>query len=292
MFSSPYALTAQTLSIISASLLVVEKLSDISPLFFIGVLQVAVPHFFMCIFIAGINQLCDLEIDKINKPYLPLASREISFTTGVIIATSCLTLSFWLGWTIGSWPLIWGLLLCCFLWTAYSINVPLLRWKRHPLLAAMCIFATWAIIFPISSFLHLQTFVFKRPPIFPRSLVFVVTFMSLYSIGIALCKDIPDVEGDATFGIYSFSARLGQKRVFQICVSLFKMAFGVAFLAGATSPSLWIKIFTALGHAILASVLWYQAKSIDTRSKSSVASFYMLIWKLLCAEYFLMPLVR
>nr|KYP42561.1 Bacteriochlorophyll synthase 33 kDa chain [Cajanus cajan] len=292
MFTSPYAMTTQTLGIISASLLAVEKLSDISPLFFIGVLQVAVPHLFMGIFVAGMNQLTDLEIDKINKPYLPLASGQISFTTGVIIAASCLTLSLLLGWVIGSWPLIWGLLLCCFLWIAYSINVPLLRWKGHPLLAAMCIFVTWTIVFPISSFLHLQTFVFKRPLTFPRSLIFSVTFMSLYSIGIALCKDIPDVEGDATFGIYSLSARFGQKRVFQICMTLFKMAFGVALLAGTTSPFVWTKIVTGLGHAILASILWYQAKSIDLKSKSSIAAFYFFTWKLLCAEYFLMPLVR
>ncbi|KAL2323108.1 hypothetical protein Fmac_027487 [Flemingia macrophylla] len=96
----------------------------------------------------------------------------------------------------------------------------------------------------INKILDIITFVFKRPPIFPRSLIFAIIFMSLYSVGIALCKDIPDIEGDATFGIYSFSARLGQKRVFRICVSLFKMAFGVVFLAGAMSPSLWIKIVT------------------------------------------------
>ncbi|TKY53076.1 Glycinol 4-dimethylallyltransferase [Spatholobus suberectus] len=82
----------ETLAIISASLLAVEKLSNISPLFFIGVLQVAIPQLFMGIYSAGVNQLCDLEIDKINKPYLPLASGQISFTAGVIVAASCLTL--------------------------------------------------------------------------------------------------------------------------------------------------------------------------------------------------------
>ncbi|RDX91212.1 Glycinol 4-dimethylallyltransferase, partial [Mucuna pruriens] len=342
MFSSPYAMTTQTLSMISTSLFVVKKLSDISPLFLVGVLQAVVPHLFMGIYVAGVNQLCDLEIDKINKPYLPLASGQISFTTGVIIAASCLILvsykfvlsimiffkmsfihiekeglsfysllqSFWLGWTISSWPLIWGLLLTCLIWTAYSINVPLLRWKGHPLLATMCIFATWAIIFPISCFLHMQTIVFKRPTIFPSSLIFVVAFMSFYSVGIALCKDIPDIEGDVIFGIYSFSARLGKKRVcssnttsqhnwlcppiyslvFWICVFLFEMAFGVIFLVGATSSYLWIKIVTGLGHVVLASVLWYQAKSTNLSSKASITSFYMFIWKLLCVEYFLMPL--
>ncbi|RDY09010.1 Glycinol 4-dimethylallyltransferase, partial [Mucuna pruriens] len=156
MFTSPYAMTTQTSAIMAASLLAVDKVSDISSLFFIGVLQVAIPHLFMGIYNASMNQLCDLEIDKINKPYLPLASGQISFTTGVTISTSCLALALLLSWIVGSWPLTCGVLLCGFLWTAYSINVPLLRWKGNPLLAAMCIWATWTIVFPVFSFLHMQ----------------------------------------------------------------------------------------------------------------------------------------
>ncbi|RDX66218.1 Glycinol 4-dimethylallyltransferase, partial [Mucuna pruriens] len=277
-FCYPYAFIGRTLSTISVSLLVVEKLSDISPLFFIGLLQILIPHSFLDLYINGVNQLFDIEIDKINKPYLPLASGQLSFTTGVIIVVSSLILSIWLGWNIGSWPLTWSLILIFLLWTAYSINVPLLRWKGHPFLAAMCIFASWAYIFPITFFLHMQTFVLKRPTVFPRSLIFFVAFMSFYSVGVALFKDIPDIEGDKKFNIHSFSARLGQKKVFWICTSLFEMAFGVAFLGGVTSSYLWIKIVTGLGHAVLASILWYQAKSVDLKSKASIRSFYTLTW--------------
>ncbi|KAG5113097.1 hypothetical protein AAZX31_13G136900 [Glycine max] len=292
LFCYPYVMIGRMLSTICASLIAVQKLSDISPLFIIGLLQALVPYTFLDVYINGLNQLSDIEIDKINKPYLPLASGQLSFRTGVIIAGSSLILSFWLGWIIGSWPLIWSLVMCFSLWTAYSINVPLLRWKRHPLLAAMCTFLTLTIIFPITFFLHMQTFVLKRPFVFPRSLVFVIVFMSFYSVGIALFKDIPDIEGDKKYGIHSFSARLGQKRVFWICVSLFEMAFGVALLAGATSSCLWIKIVTGLGHAALGSVLWYQAKYVDLTNKVSIRSFYMLIWKLLSVAYLLMPLIR
>ncbi|KAL2323104.1 hypothetical protein Fmac_027483 [Flemingia macrophylla] len=290
--TSPYALATLSLGILSASFHAVDKLTDVSPLFFIGVLQAVITQTFVSFFVTGVNQMADLDIDKINKPYLPLASGQISPRTSVIFGASFLILGMWLAWVIGSSPLIWGLVLHCFLWIAYSVNVPLLRWKRNPFLAAMCTFATWTIVFPISSFLHMQTFVFKRPLIFPRSLIFDVTFMGLYSLGIALCKDIPDVEGDAKFGIDTFAIRFGQKRVFQICVCLFEMAFGVAFLAGVKSPSLWIKIITGVGHIIIASVVWYRAKSTNLSSKSSVLSFYFFIWKVLSAELLLMPLAR
>ncbi|KAL2323105.1 hypothetical protein Fmac_027484 [Flemingia macrophylla] len=269
LFTSPYAILGQTLGVLSASLHAVEKLSDISPLFLIGVLQVAIPFSLLGIFVAGLNQLTDIEIDKINKPYLPLASGKISYTTGSLVPA----------FVIGSRPLILGLVSNCLLWMAYSVNGPFLRWKKNPFLAAMCLFSTLAIVFPISSFLHMQTFVFKRSLAFPKSLISAVIFMTLYSIGIAFCKDVPDVEGDEKYGVYTFAVLFGRKRMFQICVFLFEMAFGVAFLAGATSPFLWIKLVTGVGHVILASVLWYQAKSTDLTSKSSMISFYFSIWK-------------
>ncbi|TKY54557.1 Homogentisate phytyltransferase 1 [Spatholobus suberectus] len=192
------------LSIISVSLLAVEKISDISPLFFTGVLEAVVAALFMNIYIVGLNQLSDVEIDKINKPYLPLASGEYSFGIGVTIVASFSILSFWLGWIVGSWPLFWALFVSFVLGTAYSINVPLLRWKRFAVLAAMCILAVRAVIVQLAFFLHMQ----------------------------------------------------------------------------------------GLGHAVLASILWYRAKSVDLKSKASITSFYMFIWKLFYAEYLLIPLVR
>ena len=53
-----------------------------------------VPSLFMNIYITGLNQLSDIEIDKINKPYLPLASDRLSYKNGVIIVLVSLLLSF------------------------------------------------------------------------------------------------------------------------------------------------------------------------------------------------------
>ncbi|KAH8505185.1 hypothetical protein H0E87_012438, partial [Populus deltoides] len=38
-----------------------------------------------------------------------------------------------------------------------------------------------------------------------------------------------------------------------------------------------------LGHAILASMLWNHAKSVDLKSKASTISCYMFIWKRIVA---------
>ncbi|QCE04288.1 homogenitisate phytyltransferase [Vigna unguiculata] len=292
-FCYPYTMFGRTLSTISASLLAVEKLSDISsPLFFIGVLQALLPFTLMDFYVNGVNQLYDYEIDKINKPFLPLPSGAFSFTTGVVVTVGSAIMGFLASYMIGSWPLFWGLLSFFIIWSGYSIKGPFLRWKKNPLLAATCIYTTLALIFPISFFYHMKTFVLKRAVTSLKPLMFFVAFTSIYSLGIALFKDIPDIEGDKAFGIQSFSTRLGQKKVFWICVSILESAFGVAILAGLSSSLLWVKLATGLGHAVLGSILWYQAKFVDLSDKGSIRSYYMLIWKLLYVAYFLMPLIR
>ncbi|WVY97024.1 hypothetical protein V8G54_029175 [Vigna mungo] len=160
---------------------------------------------------------------------------------------------------IGSTALIWNFVLCTTLWTCYSAN----------------------------------TFVLKRPLVFTRSLIVTLLFMSFYSTALALAKDIPDVEGDIKYGVDTFAARLGQKKVFWICVFLFEMAFGVAFLAGASSSSpSWIKLVTCLGNAVLGSILWDQTKYVDMRNPASTRSFYSFTWKLMMGSNVLLPLIR
>ncbi|KAI3775307.1 hypothetical protein L1987_49878 [Smallanthus sonchifolius] len=306
-FSRPHTVIGTTLSIVSVSLLAVQKLSDFSPLFFIGVLEAIVAAFFMNIYIVGLNQLSDIEIDKVNKPYLPLASGEYSIKTGNIIVSLFAFMSFWLGWIVGSWPLFWALFISFLLGTAYSINVSsaiyhfsvfcsnfmkalciLLRNLRW----TICILAVRAIIVQIAFYLHIQTFVYGRLAVFPKPVIFATGFMSFFSVVIALFKDIPDIVGDKIFGIQSFTVRLGQKRVFWICILLLEVAYGVAILVGASSPFLWSRYITVLGHAILGLILWGRAKSTDLESKTAITSFYMFIWQLFYAEYLLIPLVR
>ncbi|XP_051138834.1 homogentisate phytyltransferase 1, chloroplastic-like isoform X2 [Andrographis paniculata] len=291
-FSRPHTVIGTALSIISISLLAVEKLSDFTPFFFTGVLEAIVAALFMNIYIVGLNQLTDIEIDKVNKPYLPLASGEYSVNIAVMIISSFAILSFWLGYVVGSSPLCWALSVSFVLGTAYSINLPLLRWKRFAVVAAMCILAVRAVIVQIAFYLHIQMHVFRRPAILTKPVIFATAFMSFFSVVIALFKDIPDIVGDKIYGIKSFTVRLGQEKVFWICICLLEMAYVVALSVGATSSCSWSKWTTVIGHALLGSLLWSRAKFIDFKSKAALTSFYMFIWQLFYAEYLLIPLVR
>lgn len=71
-----------------------------------GLMQSLVSALLMNVAIVGLNQLYDVEIDKVNKPYLPLASGEFSMETGQRIVTACAVLSMVLGVASASIPLI------------------------------------------------------------------------------------------------------------------------------------------------------------------------------------------
>ncbi|KAG5225221.1 homogentisate phytyltransferase [Salix suchowensis] len=211
-FSRPHTVIGTLIGITLVSLLPVETISDLSPTFFMGLLKALVPSVLMNIYVVGLNQLFDVEIDKVNKPYLPLASGDFSMGTGVAIVSASLLTSFAMGIMFQSPPLLSALLISCVLGSVYSIELPLLRWKKQAFLAAICIMVVRAIVVQLAFFVHMQRFVLGKTIAVTRSLLFATAFMCFFSAVIALFKDIPDVDGDRDFGIQSFSVSFGQER--------------------------------------------------------------------------------
>ncbi|MED6168500.1 hypoxanthine-guanine phosphoribosyltransferase, variant 3 [Stylosanthes scabra] len=223
-------MSGQLMGMLSSSLLAVENLSDISPKFFVGLLKYIIPIIFVYLYAMIINQLADLEIDKVNKTYRPFASGKISYKTGAIISISCLIMSFGLGWMTRSKPLLWCLIISFVATTGYSINLPLLRWKKSTIPTLVSNVPAMVTSTYVAPFLHMKTYVFEKTTIFSRSIVFTTIVMSFYYLVIMLMKDIPDIEGDKAAGLRTLSIRLGPKRVFWLCVSLLEIAYGVAII--------------------------------------------------------------
>ncbi|XP_043713227.1 homogentisate geranylgeranyltransferase-like [Telopea speciosissima] len=112
-FCRPYTIIANIVGISSVSLLPIESIADLTPTFFMGYLKVLVVSTLNLIYINGVNQLFDIEIDKVNKPYLPLASEEFSTRDAVAISLLATTLSIGLGLLFKSPPLLWSAVISC-----------------------------------------------------------------------------------------------------------------------------------------------------------------------------------
>lgn len=290
----PHSLIGAALSIISIFLLAVQNLSDLTPSVLLRVLQATLGACFVTIYTAGINQLSDIEIDKVNKPYLPLASGEFSVKTGVLLTSLFASLSFYIGWSIQSPPLRFALFVWFLCSTAYSVNLPLLRWKRDPVLTALTMSIGYGMIIPISFYLDAQTYLNNGGPLeLSKHIIFVSGFMTIFLIVIALFKDIPDVEGDKKDGVNSFAIQFGEERVFWISIWLLEMAYGMAILIGLLSTGqFWIRSIMVTSHSIFGYMVWTHAKLVDIKSPKATGSFYLFIWKLYYMEYLLVPILR
>ncbi|XP_074274251.1 homogentisate geranylgeranyltransferase, chloroplastic-like [Silene latifolia] len=291
-FSRPHTIIGTLIGVTSVSLLPLESMSDLSHKFFMGWLKTLVPAILMNIYVVGLNQLFDIEIDKVNKPNLPLASGEFTMTVASTIVFICCISSFAIGFASQSPPLIMALLICFFLGSAYSVDLPLLRWKKQPFLAASCIVIVRAMTLQVAFFIHVQRYVLGKTITLTQPVIIATSFMCFFVTVIALFKDIPDIDGDRNFGIQSFSVSLGKEKVFWLCIKLLLVAYGSVVALGATSPSSLTNIITIFGHSILALILWVRAQYVNLNDNVSITSFYMFIWKLFYAEYFLIPFVR
>jgi len=320
-FSRPHTVLGTAVSICSVSLLALRAPADLNARFALGLAQALSAALCMNVAIVGLNQLYDIEIDKVNKPYLPLASGDFTVRTGRAIVLSTAAVSLLIGFASGSSPLLATLTTSLLLGIAYSTDLPLLRWKRFPFLAAACILAVRAVIVQLGFFSHMAAalagpataaseaaaatmaaganprglFQSLLPPGIEWTLAlgFGTSFMTLFSIVIALFKDLPDIQGDREAGLKTMSVRLGPRRIFNACIALLATAYAAACAIGCfwCGPA-WSRLVTVACHAALGATLLARSRSVQVSSAQSLYAFYMLIWKLFYAEYLLIPFIR
>ena len=92
-----------------------------------------------------------------------------------------------------------------------------------------------AVMVQLGFFFHMKLALGAPSLALTRPLLFAMAFMLVFSITIALFKDIPDVKGDAQEGVRTFSVRMGVKNVFWTCIALVEVAYAGAIGVGLMS---------------------------------------------------------
>jgi homogentisate solanesyltransferase len=239
-------------------------------------------------YIVGINQIYDEDIDKVNKPFLPVASGELSkkaawcLCIGLAIAGMAIT------------GLNFGRLITClysfglFLGTIYSI--PPLRLKRSAV-AAFMIIATvrgfllnFGVYYAVRSALGLQ-FAWSRP------VTFITAFVTLFATAIAITKDLPDIEGDRKYGIDTFATRLGVRGTAMLGTGLLSINYLGAIAVGLMAPVGFNPVVMVSAHAVLGLSLILATLKLDRNGygKDDIAAYYRFIWNLFYSEYLIFP---
>lgn len=239
-------------------------------------------------YIVGINQIYDVGIDKVNKPFLPVAAGDLSVTSAWVLVLGLAALGVGLVST-NFGPLITGLYsFGLFLGAIYS--VPPLRLKRFAV-PAFLIIATvrgfllnFGVYYATRAALGLN---FQWSP----SIVFITCFVTLFATVIAITKDLPDVEGDKKFNISTFATKMGVQKISFLGSGLLLMNYVGAIGAAILMPDAFNTRVMVTAHACLGVALVYQTWLLDSAkySKEAIAGFYRFIWNLFYTQYALLP---
>lgn len=285
-FCRPHTIIATSLQVIGLFIFAGAFLAGVSGSLLIPLLAL-VSSLSANIFIVGLNQLTDVEIDRINKPTLPLAAGDLSVRQGqwivilagltaVIIAITqspILLLTVVLSMVIGS-----------------SYSLPPLHLKSRPLWAALSIAFVRGFV---ANFGLLLYFFQELQPASEVPWMFV-TGLSVFFFGfglvIALYKDIPDIVGDSKYGVRTYTVRLGPERVFNVGRWLLTAFYLVPiFIAIVLLPELG-GIVLLVVHLAIVGLFWSRSLSVDVANPVEVTRFYMFLWSLFYVEYILLAL--
>ena len=238
------------------------------------------------VYIVGLNQLYDIEIDRINKPDLPLASGKFSVTQGKWIIGVTGILAIVLSALLGRW-LFATVLTSLAIGTAYS--VPPIRFKQFPLMAAICILTVRGCIVNLGVFSHFNR-VLSGTDALPSSIWILTLFILVFTIAIAIFKDVPDLEGDRKYQIQTFTLALGKPAVFNLTRGAITLAYLLTIGAGIVMLPTVNPLGFVGSHTVLLGLLWWRSQDIDLEEKGSIADFYQFIWKLFFLEYLVFPI--
>lgn len=233
------------------------------------------------IYIVGLNQITDVEIDRVNKPWLPLASGAFSMRTGYVLIIASVSVSLLIASWFGRYLLL-TVLLSLALGTAYSL--PPFRLKRFHFWAAFCIIAVRGVIVNLFLFLHFH-FLINGSEHIPPVIWLLSGTIFMYSIVIAWFKDIPDMEGDRRYQIQTFSLQLGARNVFLIGNALIAILYlGLILLPFYFDFALNTRLFAG-AHAVLLALFGVAGFRVRLQDPFSVRGYYQFIWVLFFLEY-------
>jgi homogentisate phytyltransferase/homogentisate geranylgeranyltransferase len=239
------------------------------------------------LYVVGVNQLTDVAIDRINKPWLPIAAGRLSVQAGRWFVVIALIIAL-----IGAW------LLSLYLWlTVVTItligslySLPPFRLKRKPLAAAISIASARGVIANVGLALHYRHWLEVDLPF--TTLVLTAVFFFGFALVIAFYKDLPDDRGDRMYQIETLTTRLGPRRVLHLGRLLLTACYLLPIAVGLWSMPAFAAGFLAISHAIVIIVFWIVSLRVDLQQQQSITNFYMFLWSIFYTEFALLSIYR
>jgi 4-hydroxybenzoate polyprenyltransferase len=185
----------------------------------------------------GLNQICDLENDRINKPHRPLPSGQMTFGAAwsFVVATYVVALAMVALVNRETFAIY---VIAALATVAYS--APPIRLKRHPVGSNLIIALIRGWLLKVAGWAAVATVLTSIEPWYIGFIYFV------FLLGATTTKDFADIEGDRAAGCITFPVRYG--------ATWSARAISPAFIVPWLLPPLGLYLRVLSGHprAILA----------------------------------------
>jgi homogentisate phytyltransferase/homogentisate geranylgeranyltransferase len=235
--------------------------------------------------IVGLNQITDVEIDRVNKPHLPIAAGVLGVRAAWWIVAIAAAVPLAMALTQGPLEVV-AVLAALAIGAAYSL--PPMRLKRRPAAAALCIAGVRSVVVNLGVAAHFGL-AFGTGGRIPEAVWALTAFVLPFSFAIAVLKDVPDMEGDRRFRIATFSVRLGPRRAKRLGLGALVAAYAGMAVLGPLLLSDASTVVLVAGHVGALTLLLWWSRRADPASPRAFTAFYMRVWVLFFLEYALIP---
>ena len=192
----------------------------------------------------GLNQIYDLDIDRINKPRRPLPSNRISLREAWVFTFACYAVALVLAWLVAPGDrheCFWIVVVATIITILYS--VPPFRTKRLGIWANVTIAVPRGVLLKVAGWSSVKTIAGLEP-------WYIGAIFGLFLLGASTTKDFADMEGDARGGCRTLPIIYGvRKAAWMISPSFvvpFLMISAGAFAGVLTGNFLLLQLLSAV----------------------------------------------
>lgn len=185
----------------------------------------------------ALNQIYDLEIDRVNKPQRPLTSGRMSLRDAWIFTWIAYAVALLLAWFIapeGRHECFWIVLIAAIFTFVYSC--PPLRTKERGLWANVTIAIPRGVLLKVAGWSCVKTIWGLEP-------WFIGAIFGLFLLGASTTKDFADMEGDARGGCRTLPILYGVRRAAWLISPSFVLPFlliSYGASAGILTGNFWL----------------------------------------------------
>jgi 4-hydroxybenzoate polyprenyltransferase len=154
----------------------------------------------------ALNQIYDLEIDRINKPKRPLPSGRLTLRGARVFTCVSYALALWLAWLVaplGRHECFWIVVVATVMTFVYS--APPFRTKRLGIWANVTIAVPRGVLLKAAGWSAVKTIIGLEP-------WYIGSIFGLFLLGASTTKDFADIEGDLRGGCSTLPIRHGVKK--------------------------------------------------------------------------------